>query len=674
MKNKFLGVLLKKRFKYCSQLIIISRYLRVIILCGLFSFSTLLLFGQPPRKPLRGLFHVPEPRLRIRPLLDAQLDSIQYYFIYNENQKAKDFSVRKLEEASKRNNPRELSLAYYRLGIVYQHNGMFYMATENFLKSLNIAFANNLRRNIVEISLHLVEINKQIRDNQNNERILSYLIPYLKKLKDPNAKTEAYGIIAETYLSSALIKKQRHDSTGYRRYLDSADENFAHAAALSPHEINFIGLLDIKFEKGQYRELIPEIKKKLNSLGAEKSGVTYHLNQLLAYCYLYTNRPDSALIYAGKYSGRDNFVTTETRATNMLLIARIYAHTGKVDSAYHYMNKAFNLEQDSRIERTADLTKELNVKYQTQQKEKDLENSRKFIAKQKEIILLLIFSSLVVLLIAVLIFLTYLQKKRSHALLEMKNRKITEQSKKLEELTKYKEGLTAMIVHDLKNPLGAIIGLSQDLPTEDTYTYINQAGKKMLDMVHNILDIQKFEEAKFVLEQKAVNISEIVRMVIHELDPLTEEQKVSFNLNIADDCRVSADEDVIHRVLGNIISNAVKYSKDHGIVEVSIGRKNDAFARVTVTDHGSGIPQEQLPYVFKKFWQHNGKHAGKIRSVGLGLSFCKLAVEAHGGDIGIISEAGKGTEVSFTVPLEKVFSETIAQNDVSGHPADENQF
>lgn len=117
----------------------------------------------------------------------------------------------------------------------------------------------------------------------------------------------------------------------------------------------------------------------------------------------------------------------------------------------------------------------------------------------------------------------------------------------------------------------------------------------------------------------------------------------------AEPVSVSCDGDVIRRILENLISNALKFTKSAGTIRVRV-QPNAAAATISVSDDGEGIPRDQHKHVFEKFGQTDsgGKHR---HSTGLGLAFCRLAVEAHHGKIGLESEPGKGSTFWFTLPV-----------------------
>lgn len=227
---------------------------------------------------------------------------------------------------------------------------------------------------------------------------------------------------------------------------------------------------------------------------------------------------------------------------------------------------------------------------------------------------------------------------------------LEEQNQRMVELIRMKEALTGMIIHDLKNPLNAIINRSNDV------TAI-QASRQMHILVNNILDVQKFEEAKVELKIESVNISEVVTSAIKQVDFLYIERNIEFKSELEENLVVQADPEILNRILVNLLSNAAKYNLPNGSVAVEgfLQESGNAhYAKIMVKDTGAGITNNRLPSIFDKYsmFAKNEKERGV--SSGLGLNFCKMAVQAHGGQIGVESTLGRGSVFWFTMPVDRV--------------------
>jgi len=233
-------------------------------------------------------------------------------------------------------------------------------------------------------------------------------------------------------------------------------------------------------------------------------------------------------------------------------------------------------------------------------------------------------------------------------------------NKKLIDLYQFKNGMTGMIVHDLKNPLNTIIGLSNEAE-------IQQAGKQMLNMVLNILDVQKFEDAELNLQWNFFPVSLAVNNSLKQVQLLYLKKFITIKSKISAKAILHADIDIVTRIIVNILTNAIKYTPNNGNITIIAEPELDSkFVKISISDTGSGIPNDNLKSIFDKFSQVEAKKSGGVASTGLGLTFCKLAVEAHGGVIFAESEVGKGADFWFLLPKsEELLTEPYEDNKIT---------
>ncbi len=224
------------------------------------------------------------------------------------------------------------------------------------------------------------------------------------------------------------------------------------------------------------------------------------------------------------------------------------------------------------------------------------------------------------------------------------------------ELDKMKEDFLHYVTHDLRNPLGSIMGfleiLLSGIPgnlTEDQRSIlssIQRSSRRLMGMINNILDIAKMESGKLALNLKKVSLHEIALRAADTLDSLSKSKKISVKVESQGDCVVVADGDLVERVFINLLGNAIKYTPQNGNITLSVEDRGDHF-KAGVSDTGEGIPKEYLERVFLKFEQVEGKARG---GTGLGLTISRFFVESHLGKIWVESELGKGSSFYFTIP------------------------
>lgn len=221
-------------------------------------------------------------------------------------------------------------------------------------------------------------------------------------------------------------------------------------------------------------------------------------------------------------------------------------------------------------------------------------------------------------------------------------------------LERMREDLWRMLVHDLSNPLGVVkVGLDtllecQDL-SSDGLQVVKLAQKgisRALLLVNTILDLNKLERGQIPLDRQAVSLGCIVMEVVQSMKPLADKRSIQLEIALPDDLSTAwADKPLVTRILQNLLDNAIKFSSAQGVIRV-MGWELAEDLALSVWNSGPGIPPELQRQVFHKF--ATGRH--KQRGSGLGLAFCKLAVEAHGGQISVESVPGEGTTFFFTLP------------------------
>ena len=223
-----------------------------------------------------------------------------------------------------------------------------------------------------------------------------------------------------------------------------------------------------------------------------------------------------------------------------------------------------------------------------------------------------------------------------------------------------RDDLTHMIVHDLRSPLTIVTGYIDALkrmasakftPTEAKYIAQAQRGAdNMRDMITTLLDVGRLEAGQMPLRLETHDFGQVAREAAERFAPVLGNRVLNCEVPPAP-CFISCDSDVIRRVLENLISNALKFTKSDGTICVDV-EPEEANVIISVRDDGPGIPPDQHAHIFEKFGQTEGG-AQQRHSTGIGLAFCRLAVEAHKGRIGILSELGEGSVFWFSLPLRQ---------------------
>jgi len=227
----------------------------------------------------------------------------------------------------------------------------------------------------------------------------------------------------------------------------------------------------------------------------------------------------------------------------------------------------------------------------------------------------------------------------------------------LKESEQTRESLTQMIVHDMRNPLTSLIGFAELTKQLEAFsddraeTYLNRvcsSAQTLMDMINTMMDLAKLEAGEFKVRAEPVVLQDVIENVIDGVGGMVDAKKLTLQVELADMAEVVlADAEILRRVLVNIVGNATDFTPQTGCIIIR-SEWVDECVRVCVIDEGPGVPEDYRDRIFEKF----GKIEGQQHkfSTGLGLAFCKLAIEAHDGEIGVDSEVGKGSCFWFKLP------------------------
>ena len=240
---------------------------------------------------------------------------------------------------------------------------------------------------------------------------------------------------------------------------------------------------------------------------------------------------------------------------------------------------------------------------------------------------------------------------------------LEESYRKLRELEKVRDDLMKMIVHDLKSPLTSVLA-ALEMVLDGDFGAVSEAQRRalgdaeakaedLLALIEDLLEVARIEETSIQLDIQPIAPAALLTEILHEWEMRLAQEEAAATMDVADDAPVfHADKGLVKRVFSNLIQNALTHSPRN--VTISIRARHDGASDgvlFTVADNGPGIPKEYHEIIFRKFEQAKSPSAPRVRSSGLGLAFCKLAVEAHGGRIWVQSAEGKGSQFHFTLPV-----------------------
>lgn len=218
-----------------------------------------------------------------------------------------------------------------------------------------------------------------------------------------------------------------------------------------------------------------------------------------------------------------------------------------------------------------------------------------------------------------------------------------------------KERLSAFVVHDLKNPVtgmdlhAQVLLADPKLPphAKEAASQIRNEARALMRLILNLLDISKSEEGRLEAHPREVDLTKLAREALESVEVKAQAAGVRLERNVAAE-KAWADPDLLRRVLENLLDNAVRHTPRDGEVELS-SRSTDAGLEIRVRDSGKGVPEHLRPKIFDAFVQLEGERGASRTGRGLGLTFCRLAVEAHAGTISV-EDANPGTIMRLVLP------------------------
>jgi signal transduction histidine kinase len=234
---------------------------------------------------------------------------------------------------------------------------------------------------------------------------------------------------------------------------------------------------------------------------------------------------------------------------------------------------------------------------------------------------------------------------------------------KEKEIDKLKSDFIAVVSHELKTPVSAMMGFSTLIEdgiagevndTQVEYLQkIQSQGQRLIRLINDLLDFSKLEAGQMNIYYQLVDINEIIIEIVETLRPLVDEKNMQIIYNVPKDIDpINVDSDKLKQILINLIGNAIKFTPENtGIIEINVSKISNNQVLFYVKDNGIGIPEKNLEKLFERFYQVDNSSTRKYGGTGLGLAIVKKLVEIHKGKIWVESKVSEGSTFFFTLPI-----------------------
>jgi signal transduction histidine kinase len=651
-------------------------------------------------------------------LNDLELQSrrsyyIAYCYLYTGDiPKASEYSKISIEAAKKIGSKERIASGQALLGDINKKQNNYFVALDYCLEALNLYKELNIENSIARTTNVIGEIYGNLGDYP---KATGYFFEVLKMAEKANDKASLINGIFT--LGDMFILQNEHEK---------AKEYFKRGLKIAQELKNELTISNALTKLGEIETLLENYPEALEYYYnayeiAEKIGAQKDMaGNLCNIAYIMNIQGDATISLEHLYKATEIYTKIDYKygvCLSYYEIGRVYMGLNDYTKALYYTKRAIeiSIEKNILIKREI-IYKQLSEAYAAQKNYKkayenyilykelndilfseknikeltSLENKYQFnkeklaieleqqkkdaiqaerVQRQKVVRNSLIVGFVLMVLLALVIFRSFLHKRRAnHTLAEQKEEieaqanELNDKNKKLTQLGQFKEDLMNMLVHDLKNPLSNILNVDIFSDTDSMIGFVKQAGFKMMNLVQNILDVYKYESAELKLNKTKNNIENLIKEAIVDVDFSANLKSLKIEYNNLNNVFVYSDAEITKRILVNILSNAVKFSPKKGLISVIAAVGDDKQLRISISNQGIGISKENQMLIFEKFGQAKQMSLDKFGSTGLGLTFCKLAIEAHKGKIGVISESDVGVEFWFTLPDYSIEEGKITSN------------
>ena len=391
--------------------------------------------------------------------------------------------------------------------------------------------------------------------------------------------------------------------------------------------------------------------------------IVYHLDNI-AWTYSTLEDYQSSILYAHE---AEKYVDKE-HELNLLeelygVLGNSYFTINQFKPAAKYLKLKSELQQKIYQKDLANKLKENTDKYEFEKNQRQIAEQQLQISKSRNTRNAIVFGGLILLIGIAVFYQWYLNRQRKkQQIAELALATQQAEAERLRELDLLKTNFFTNISHELRTPLTLILSPLADVmndiksnPIKQKLNIIQNNGQKLLNLVNEIMDLSKLEAGKLEINSVNIKLLPFIKRLYATFSSLAALRKIDYQLqcDIQSDIIAKLDIDKFEKIVNNLIINAIKYNRSGGSVIVDVAKKADKLI-IKVSDTGKGISEQDLPFIFNRFYQSKTKSQDLQGGTGVGLALSKELTELLGGELMVESELGKGSVFVLSLPLEIV--------------------
>jgi signal transduction histidine kinase len=575
--------------------------------------------------------------------------------------------------------------ALFKSALLWKKRGEFFKTIERLNSAIEIFKKNGNQKHEHLLLIDLADTYRNCGEYNEANQMLDLALNYFKKFKNDNAlarigNRKAAIIFEKFFNHNSYINIYSKGEKNHQNLMDTL-KNYPELQMMYTEIMNWLIFSNKIANQFDYNNIIISNLNILGSLMMTtfdfQRGLEIY-NEAIADCQIYNIEDELPLLLINKARilgvqelnqsklaiqiAEEGLALAQKQQELIYIFMAItvleknYAATGNYEKAYHFLSYKHNLFRNFNNENLNINLKIRSFESKIKDREQEIQN------RKSKLKMTYIYSSLLIAIFlgfTIILFLKNRKKKLLNIELHEKTAIISSQIHELQLLNIEKDRLISIIGHDLRTPFNSILGFGELLHEEfevlskeeiHLYSgYIIQSSNNTLQLLENLLLWAKIQKDRIVFFTKNILFNDIISDVSRTLHNNLQNKEIQLLYHFDDSIIVHADEEMLKTVVRNLVGNAIKFSSQGGIIEISV-QDSDQEYKILVKDYGSGIKKQMIDNIFDVEANVVNSENSVGNGHGLGLILCKEIVEKHGGTIGVESEEGKGSTFYFSLP------------------------